>query len=139
MIQPPNQNDILQQSKRILFVSVGIFMMCAALAWATILFQFVNTAASAQGVVTKLNAGGSHPQVRFTSPKGEVINYPQNGLIFGYQVGDEVRVLYQPQHPQEAIVDSFGAIWGFPILVGVMGVAFVGMALLQKHRLDDVS
>lgn len=105
-----NYNDSPQKITRILFVCVGIFMMCAAIAWATTVLQFTNTAASAQGAVTKLNAGGSHPQVQFTTQKGEVIEYPQNGLIFGYQVGDEVRVLYQPKHPQGATIDTFEAL-----------------------------
>ncbi len=139
MAEPANNDDGLMKIKRIIFICVGAFIMSAAAVWMVTIVQFANTAVSARGIVTELNAGGSHPQVRFTAQTGEVVEYPQNGLIFGYEVGDEVRVLYQPEHPREATIDTFGARYGFTVMMFLMGAAFVGMTLLQKHRPDLVS
>ncbi|OWP51089.1 DUF3592 domain-containing protein [Pseudomonas nitroreducens] len=99
--------------------------------------QFLRNARVADGQVESLNAGGSHPQVAFTTDGGQRISYPQNGLIFGYQQGQSVRVLYLPERAQaSAIVDDFGALWGMTALLGLLGAAFAGVGLhsLLKRR-----
>lgn len=87
-----------------------------------------------------MNAGGSHPQIDFTSVSGERISYPQGGFIFGYQVGEPVRVLYEAGRPAaSAIVDDAGALWGnsaflcgFGALFGIVG--FRGLLGLRSSQ-----
>ncbi|WP_162956732.1 type VI secretion system immunity protein Tsi4, partial [Pseudomonas aeruginosa] len=67
-------------------------------------YHFLRTAQEAQGTVSALNAGGSHPQIDFTSVSGERISYPQGGFIFGYQVGEPVRVLYEAGRPAASAI-----------------------------------
>jgi Protein of unknown function (DUF3592) len=112
------------------FACVGLLLLCLAAWSASATRSFIRTATSAEGQVVALNAGGSHPQIRFTTPAGQVISYPQGGLIFGYRSGDVVRVLFDAGDPAgTATIDSAGALWfrallfcGLGALFGITGV-----------------
>lgn len=90
--------------------------------------RFLKVAQRAPGEVVALNAGGSHPQIRFEGSTGEAISYPQGGLIWGYREGMQVEVLYDPADPRRsAVVDDPGAIWGMSIFAGGIGAGlFLG-------------
>lgn len=125
-------NHGLKQIRRMLFGIVGILILGGAVIWGISNWLFINRAETAQGSVTKLNAGGSHPEITFTTNDGKTIEYPQGGLIFGYHVGDEVIVYYDRENPQNCVINSSGALWGFPALVFVLGLVFVGVALFSR-------
>ena len=139
MSQTTNQNDALRQIKFWLFTGIGAAVMIASIVGAVFTRQFVGSAKSAAGVVMQLNAGGSHPQVEFTTDAGEVVSYAQNGMIANYRQGDAVEVLYNPQQPREAAVNNFWALWGFTILEFALGAVFVVMAQVAVRRPDLVS
>ena len=107
--------------KRIVFGTAGTLLIAIAIAWGIDIRQFARKAAVAQGIVMRLNHGGSHPQIRFVDKDGKTVEYAQNGLIFGYQPGEKVRVLYTSDARQ---IDTFGALYGFTLLLLVMGLAF---------------
>jgi hypothetical protein len=117
--------------KRMIFIGVGVLVILAALVWAVSTYQFINQAATAQGEVIKLNSGGSHPEIKFTLPDGQEIEYPQSGLIFGYKVGDKVEILYDAKNPKNASLNTFGALWGFPVLILTLGLIFVIVGIFQ--------
>lgn len=99
--------------------------------------DFLRVAQVAAGRVEHLNAGGSHPQVGFTTADGQQVSYPQNGLIFGYEKGEAVRVLYLPERAQAtAVVDSTGALWGMTLLGALLGVFFImgGVQTFKGNR-----
>jgi hypothetical protein len=108
---------------------VGLFFVCLSLlfivlavgaSWET--RNFLATARHAEGIVTKLNAGGSHPEIQFTAGDGSVVSYPQGGLIFGYRPGDKVDVLFTDGDPRSsAVVNIFGAVWFRSLLLGAIG------------------
>jgi hypothetical protein len=76
--------------------------------------------------VERLNAGGTHPQIQFTTPAGDRVSYPQGGLIFGYEPGQTVRVLFEAHDPKgTAQIDAIGALWFDSI-----GLSFVGLIAL---------
>ncbi|WP_241151993.1 DUF3592 domain-containing protein, partial [Pseudomonas viridiflava] len=78
---------------------------------------FLADAQRAEGHVSALNSGGSHPQIEFTDATGRVISYPESGLIFGYEAGDSVTVRYRPENPSgTAIIEDRGALWGATLL-----------------------
>ena len=105
-----------------LFIIIGVGLLAGAVAFGTSKRAFIREATIADGVVSRLNAGGSHPQIEFTTASGQRIEYPQGGLIFGYHPGDRVRVLYKHDDPsQSACIDAFGALWFTPILLCVLG------------------
>ncbi|XAY13999.1 DUF3592 domain-containing protein [Metapseudomonas otitidis] len=93
---------------------------------------FLQSALVADGAVVALNAGGSHPEIAFTDSTGARVSYPQGGLIFGYQVGQPVKVHYQANDPTgSAVVDDFGALWGTAALLGVLGAVFTATGLMS--------
>lgn len=84
--------------------------------------RFLDAALRVPGEVVALNAGGSHPEIRFHGPDGEAISYPEGGLIWGYREGMQVEVLYDPADPRRsAVINDRGAIWGMSIFSGVIG------------------
>lgn len=120
--------------KLLLFTFIGIMILLGSVIWVVMNYQFASRAASAKGTVIKLSAGGSHPEIRFTTADGKVVEYSQSGLIFGYREGDEVEVLYDPDTPQKASLSTFGAMWGFPLLGFVLGACFTGVSLWYSAK-----
>ena len=110
---------------------VGVIIIAGILAWSVKTYRFVSSAAATEGTIVALNAGGSHPNIKFNAGEGKEIEYAQNGLIFGYRVGDKAAILYNPQNPQEACVNTFGALWGFQTLGFILGICFVGIACFK--------
>jgi hypothetical protein len=85
--------------------------------------QFLDHAATAEGTVIALSAGGSHPQISFTTASHETITFPQGGMIFGYKPGDKVAVLYETGAPRSsATIDVPGALWFTPGLLALLGL-----------------
>ncbi|HUB08214.1 MAG TPA: DUF3592 domain-containing protein [Myxococcales bacterium] len=116
-------------------VAVG----CGLVALVTGLSQaaFVSRAATAHGVVTRLDAGGSHPEIAF-EVGGRRFEYPQGGLIFGYRPGDAVAVLYDPANPAHACLESAGALWFVPGLMTAIGL-FWATAILSSRAVSRPS
>lgn len=113
-----------------LFAIVGAALVAAAIARGLATMRFIRNAAAADGFVVCLLAGGSHPDVEFSTPSGQQVTYAQGGLIFGYQVGDRVRVLYDPADPAKtACLDRLGALWFTPILLSTLGIIFLANGL----------
>ena len=117
---------------RSLFISlVGIVLLVIAGYLLSNRLEFLDNALTADGVVSGLNAGGSHPEIAFTSAQGEQISYPQGGVIFGYQTGQPVKVHYLAERPaNSAVIDDRMALWATPGVVGGMGLIFLGAGLL---------
>ncbi|GLO29052.1 DUF3592 domain-containing protein [Pseudomonas asiatica] len=117
-----SRGDILRAS---VFIPVGLFLLCLTFWLVEDRLGFVAHAQRAQGNVSAVNAGGSHPQIDFRDATGRVISYPENGLIFGYAIGDRVDVLYRPEAPATtAIIDDRGALWGASLLAGLFACVF---------------
>lgn len=117
----------------VLFLGIGVLLILASAVWAGSTASFVAGAASAPGEVVALNAGGSHPEIGFTPSGGAPIQYPQGGLIAGYTVGDEVRVLYAPDDPTRATIDNAGALYGFPLIGLAMGLMFASIGWMVRR------
>lgn len=128
-------NQALRTVKIIVFTVVGLALMVGAVCWAVSTRRFVAQAVAAPGVVIRLNAGGAHPQVRFTTAAGQTIEYPQGGMIWAYRVGDKVKVLYVPENPAgSAVLNRPGALWGFVAMDFLLGAAFVLLSQLAWWR-----
>ncbi|WP_260961092.1 DUF3592 domain-containing protein [Pseudomonas citri] len=109
----------------LLFALIGIGLLGIAANLSLDRREFLAYARTADGIVSHLNAGGSHPEIVFTTDTGEKISYPQGGLIFGYHQGEAVRVHYLPEQPAgSAVIDDPGALWGPSGLLGALGLMF---------------
>jgi hypothetical protein len=92
--------------------------------------RFVEHASASRGKVSRLIAGGSHPEISFQTASGETIEYAQGGLIFGFSQGQAVDVLYEPADAKgTATIRSFGALWGETGLLTFLGLAVLAWGL----------
>ena len=104
-------------------IVVAILVMGSATASGMGTWRWLQRTTVAPGRVTRLNAGGSHPQIEFTTASGQKVDYAQGGLTGQWRVGDVVQVRYDPAVPDHApCVDLTTAIWTVPI-----GLLFAGM------------
>ncbi len=111
--------------KLVIFTGIGLVLLLLHSYSLYQSYKFSHHSATTNGYVSKLNAGGSHPEITFTTKDGQTISYPQNGLIFGYKVNDKVEVLYNPNTPTEATIKSFGAQYGFEVLGLFLSLFFI--------------
>lgn len=77
------------------------------------------------------------PVIEFTASDGKRRTVPLNegGDSPYYETGDEVTVLYDPEHPLDARIKSFsssGLMWVLPAITGVLGIAFAGAVFVVK-------
>ena len=119
------ENPALLTLKAVVFALAGVVMLATGIYSIVTTRSFLARAGRAPGEVVRLNAGGSHPQVRFVTDGGQVVEYPQNGMIWGYRPGDRVTVLYDPSVPTvDPVIDDAGALWGFDVSGLLASVVF---------------
>lgn len=111
--------------RALIFIPLGLCLLYLTFWLVQDRLGFLAQAQRAQGHVSALNAGGSHPQIDFTDATGQVVSYPESGFIFGYAVGDPVTVLYRTEAPAStAIIDDRGALWGVSLMMGLFALVF---------------
>jgi hypothetical protein len=122
-----------QTLTKILLILAGIALLIVAGVVAGSVRRFARIASAADGVVARLNAGGSHPQIEFTTASGQKVSYPQGGLTFGHRAGDKVRVLYEAGDPERtARLATFGAMWAVPMILLLIAASLIAGALSIK-------
>jgi hypothetical protein len=94
--------------------------------------EFIERAWPAPGVVVgleRLDAGESadprtSPVVRFETAKGESHRFRARMMVSwrDYTVGDSVTVLYDPDAPDEALVDDSLRLWLAPVVSAALGL-----------------
>jgi len=78
------------------------------------------------------------PVVEFVSADGRrhSVQMSEGSSSPSQEVGDEITVLYNPEHPLDARVKSFGSsalMWVLPGITGVLGLAFLGAVLVVRR------
>jgi Protein of unknown function (DUF3592) len=122
----------------IVFAGISLFGVAFTAMLAVREYQEYKDAAVADGIVTKLNAGGAHPEIEFTTPDGQTVSYPQGGMIGGYEPGQHVRVLYLRDNPKlDPTLDVIGARYAFACFTGLMtaiGLVVATLPLFTRRR-----
>lgn len=80
-----------------------------------------------------------YPVVEFVAKDGKRRTVPLSEGSYppAYEVGDEVTILYEPEHPLDARIKSFGSsalVWVLPGITGVVGIGFL-VAVLAVRKL----
>lgn len=80
-----------------------------------------------------------YPVVEFVASDGRrrTVQMNEGSSSPQYEVGEEVTVLYEPEHPLEARIKSVGSsalMWILPGITGILGGAFLG-AVIAVQRL----
>jgi len=116
----------------ILFLVVGLGLLAGAgFLWRNHA-GFAAHAVRADGVVIDLNyhsgsKGGSYyPEVEFKAADGSVVHITGStgSNPAAYDRGEHVAVIYQPNNPQGARIDSFSENWLGVVILGGMGLVF---------------
>ena len=112
--------------RALIFIPLGLCLLFLTAWLVEDRLSFLAQAQRAEGHVSALNAGGSNPQIDFIdAATGQAISYPESGFIFGYAVGDAVKVLYRTEAPSRtAIIKDNGALWGASLLAGLFALVF---------------
>ncbi len=117
--------------KEILFLLVslvpGVVLLSAGLAGLGTLFQLSQHGVTVEGKVVKVN--DRIPQVEFPGPNGAVVTFL--GDSGGFLPDQPVTVIYDPDHPQQALIQS--QMWSNSILIIAIGAAFVVAPLLFTY------
>lgn len=90
----------------------------------------------AQGKVVKViehtvSKGGAnyYPNVTFNTSQGEIITFEATGIVGSYKVGDTADVIYNPQNPHNAEINTFWAMWVIPLIVTLVGLVAFGVSI----------
>ncbi len=84
-----------------------------------------------------------YPVVEYVSSDGKrhTVQLSEGSNPASYEIGDEVTVLYDPEHPLDARIKSFESsalMWVLPGITGVLGVAFlVAVLVVWKVMLPE--
>lgn len=127
----------MERSRALFFCIAGLALLGGALAATLATRRLVAQSVVADARVTKLNAGGSHPEIGYTTADGRPRSFAQGGFIFGYKVGDPARVRYRAASPEtSATLDSFGSLYFGPMLLALIGGGFLigGLVNLLVQR-----
>ncbi|MBK3338637.1 DUF3592 domain-containing protein [Burkholderia pseudomallei] len=112
--------------KGISAIVIGVGLLVAAAISAQSTREFLRTSIVVPGLVVKLNAGGYHPEIQFTTKTGQQISYPQGGIVTKVELGQRVEVRYQADDPDgSATMNVFAAIWDSTIVFAFMGVVAI--------------
>jgi hypothetical protein len=123
-----------------IFATVGLVLLGigGGFAWRT--QRFLDSAVRADGVVVELASTGRSyaPVVEFTNADGQPLRF-RSGLSRnppGYDVGEHVVVLYPPQAPERARIDTWFELWFVAMLLAGLGAIFggIGGVMLAVQR-----
>lgn len=78
-----------------------------------------------------------YPVVEFTASDGRrrSVQMSEGSWPPSYEVGDEVTVRYDPDHPLDARIASAGSnalMWILPGITGILGLGFLGAVLIAR-------
>lgn len=126
----------------VVFALIGIAALIGAGALYFNSRAFIDTAETATGTVTELVRSRSSdsttyaPVVSFVATDGEQYSFTHNISRNppAYSQGEQVPVLYPPDNPNRARIESAFSLWGGALIVGALGAVFAliggGLALV---------
>ena len=147
----------------LLFLAIGVAAVSLAALSALETRTFVAEAVRAEGVVVALERHTFHlpwmiekdrslqsdethivPVFEFRDRAGHANRFAGRSYWLGYRVGEHVTVLYSPQDPQRARIDSVIALWGGALALLGVGLVFTAgsvFALIgpDRERIDPPS
>ncbi|MBB4221826.1 DUF3592 domain-containing protein [Variovorax guangxiensis] len=121
---------------RLVFGAVGLVLCAVAWLLHHNTATFIASASRTQGEVMRLlhvesskrnESGTWKPLVRFKAPSGEIIEFAPSSSSSppAYEVGETVDVFFDPNDPQDAMLDGFFSLWGGAAITGGLGLVFL--------------
>ncbi|MDR5838847.1 DUF3592 domain-containing protein [Caballeronia sp. LZ034LL] len=120
------------------FLGVCLIAIFGQFTWMDIDFYLESTVTV--GEVVKLNHGGYHPEVSFTTDKGVTVTFPGSST-YPVEVGDRLEVRYLRSAPgmQPKVNQTLNLFDFMPLLFGVVVVisGLMGKSLLNFGSRND--
>jgi hypothetical protein len=130
----------------LLFLVLGLGLGAGAFVAFVRTRTFLATAYTTQGEVLALEAyqdkgGGTlyRPVLRFRTHAGQETEFrsPEGSSAPGFQVGQRIDVVYNPEEPSDARIQGFMQLWLPTLILGTLGGIFVLVgALLTAVQLS---
>ena len=150
--ETPIENIILP-----IFTGVAVLMLLIAGIASFNNMMKINREASAPGRVTDMTkqleydsqyhnrviSEAYFPVVEFTASDGKhrSVQLSEGSFPPAYEVGNEVTILYEPDHPLNARIKSFASsagMWILPTITGILGIGFlVAVLVVRKVMLQE--
>ncbi len=99
--------------------------------------EFLKSADTAEGVVLKLipvegDETTYAPVFGFKDRSGEshVIESSSSSNPPAFERGEKIEVIYDPEKPQNARINSFFNLWGGAVILGIVGIFFLIFGLI---------
>ncbi len=122
-----------------IFLLVGLAMLSGAVYSFVTTWRFIGGAIAADGVVIALEESWSssdgdytyHPRVAFETEDRRRFEFTGDtgSRPAAFDVGEPVRVLFDPAMPETARIDSFFQLWLLPLILGGLGTVFSSFGL----------
>jgi len=132
-----------------IFLTVGLGLLGGGVYSFMSTREFLGNAVSANGVVTDLEERWDsddssytyYPRVRFETETGQAHEFTGDvgSSPASFDVGEEVRVLFDPADPSGARIDSFMQLWFVSLILGGLGLVFsvVGVCSIFAFGPDE--
>ncbi len=129
-----------------IFGGIGIGLLIGAFVAYNYSRKFIAKAETAQGTITKLNyhkssrksGGVYYPTVQFTTQAGKTYSVASNSGSnpAAYNIGESVKVYYNPEDPKDILLPDFFSVWGISLILGFIGLIFsvISGSLLYAGR-----
>lgn len=128
-----------------LFALIGLGLLVASVFLYLNTREFINSSARAEGrVIAHAQSKSSDgdpmyaPVISFRTPDGQMVEFKSQTSSSSPSpaVGEAVEVLYNPQRPQEAEVNSFSSLWTLNIILSALGAGFfiIGTIVFMVFR-----
>jgi len=137
------------------FTGVAVLMLLIAFVSSASAILKMNREASAAGRVVEIVQQREYvneqdrvvqdyyfPVVEFVSADGRrhTVHMTEGSSAPSHEVGEEVTVLYNPEHPLEARIKSFGSsalMWILPGITGILGLGFLGAVIAVRKLMPS--
>lgn len=128
-----------------LFTLVGGGFLAGAFFWYQSTNIFIDNAVSTEGIVIDLELSRSndssayYPILSFVDSHGNEIRFRSSSGRNppSYSVGEPVEILYLPEDPHDASINSFFSLWGGAVIMGFLGGVFflIGAGIMIATRM----
>ncbi|WP_448564932.1 DUF3592 domain-containing protein [Thalassotalea ganghwensis] len=116
----------------VMFTLVGIIFLTISYNTYSDTKKFINSSALTTGYVVDIYdkySGGSTtyaPIVEFSDSSGQVIRFTSkvSSNPASYRVGELVSIIYDKNHPSNAIINDFFSVYGSAIVTAILGCGF---------------
>ncbi|MGB3208961.1 MAG: DUF3592 domain-containing protein [Crinalium sp.] len=129
-------------TKASIAIIVGIGLILFSLFGFKYTIQFIRRASSAKGIIIDLRREidkdsevSYYPVFKYETQQ-EIIIQKTSGIGTNrtpYYIGQKVNVLYNPNNPNEAAINSFLDLWLTPIVSGFFGILLVVIGLANLN------